>query len=145
MLKAQFTQCLDTFKANPTFQCNDPAYIPVCGCNRVTYRNQCVAYNVAGVLNWTSGVCAGIDLDFYPNPIGPNSEMTINLSFPEFVYGNITFRIIDLYGKTYEQRIINNVNRTSFQIDMRPMTTGIYFIVVYSSNGGNVKRMLSKF
>jgi len=144
LIKAQFIPCVDSIRANAMFQCNDPAYIPVCGCNGITYRNQCAAYNVGGVSDWTSGVCAGIDMDFFPNPIGPNSELSINLSFPEFFNGDITLRLVDLYGKTYEQKFFYNVNRMSFQIDMNPMMTGIYFIVVTGSNGGSLVRMLSK-
>ncbi len=32
-------------------------YDPVCGCNKQTYSNACVARN-AGVLQWTPGACA---------------------------------------------------------------------------------------
>ncbi|MCU0358837.1 MAG: Kazal-type serine protease inhibitor family protein [Cyclobacteriaceae bacterium] len=32
-------------------------YLPVCGCNGVTYGNSCEAGN-AGVLRWTSGACS---------------------------------------------------------------------------------------
>jgi hypothetical protein len=126
------------------FQCNDPAYIPVCGCNGITYRNQCAAYNVGGVSDWRSGVCSGVDMDFFPNPIGPNSELSINLSFPEFFNGDITFRLVDFYGKTYDQKFFYNINRISFQIDMNPLMSGLYFLVVTSSNGGSLVRMLAK-
>ncbi|MCC6819027.1 MAG: T9SS type A sorting domain-containing protein [Bacteroidia bacterium] len=143
-IKAQFIQCVDSVRANPLFQCNDPAYIPVCGCNGITYRNQCVAYNIGGVSNWTSGVCSGIDLDLFPNPIGANSELSINLSFPEFIYGNVTLQIVDLYGKIHEQRFINNFNRISIQIDVRPMMSGIYFLIIRASNGASAIRMYSK-
>ena len=32
---------------------------PVCGCNGVTYPNECVAYNYSGVTEWTDGECDG--------------------------------------------------------------------------------------
>lgn len=141
----QWQQCVDSVKANPLFQCNDPAYIPVCGCNHITYRNQCEAYNVGGVNNWTSGVCSGVDVDILPNPVGPASELTINISLPEFVYGNITLQIVDMYGKTYEQKFLNNINKITIQQDVRPLMTGVYFVIVRSSTGYASIQLLSKF
>lgn len=31
-------------------------YEPVCGCNNVTYNNECYA-EVSGILSWTEGEC----------------------------------------------------------------------------------------
>lgn len=144
-LKAQWIPCVDSGRVNPMFQCNDAFYNPVCGCNNITYRNQCAAYNIHGVTNWRSGVCSGLDMDFLPNPVGPGSLLTINLSYPEFVYGSADLRIIDMYGKTWEQRLFSNFNNNTTQIDVSSMRTGIYIIVVRSSQNTAVVRKFSKY
>lgn len=49
------TNCIDTAQICSNCPCVG-LYDPVCGCNGVTYGNQCEAYN-AGVTSWANGVC----------------------------------------------------------------------------------------
>jgi hypothetical protein len=142
---AQFNICIDSGRVNPLFQCNDQFYNPVCGCDGITYRNQCEAYNVYGVTNWRSGVCSGLDVDYYPNPVGPASPFTVNLSFPEFIMGNADLKISDLYGRIYTQRIINNFNRQTIQLDLSGLKTGLYFLIIASNKKTSYVSMFSKF
>lgn len=47
--------CVDSTKIDLNAPCI-MVYAPVCGCNNVTYDNECVATR-SGVLRWTKGPC----------------------------------------------------------------------------------------
>ena len=49
------TGCIDESKINPEGLC-PMNYDPVCGCNNVTYSNECKAM-IAGVTKWEKGAC----------------------------------------------------------------------------------------
>ncbi len=128
------------------YQCNIQFYDPVCGCDHVTYRNLCNAefnHGVKTILR--QGACSGIDMDFYPNPVGPSTTLTINLSHPEYVNANADVKIVDMFGKVWEHRIINNFNRMTIQFDVLTLKTGLYLIVVTSSLNTFMVRKLAKY
>ena len=50
--------CIDSTQINPDVFC-PTVFIPVCGCNNVTYSNSCEAENWGGVTSWTPGECQG--------------------------------------------------------------------------------------
>lgn len=56
--------------AIPTYSYCPDAYIPVCGCNGVTYKNACIAEYEFGVLNWTIGSCSqnALQIDLSTSP-----------------------------------------------------------------------------
>jgi len=47
--------CVDPSKINKDAACI-MIYRPVCGCDNITYSNDCVAQN-QGLLTWTEGAC----------------------------------------------------------------------------------------
>ncbi len=50
--------CIDASLIDPNMGCVE-IWAPVCGCNGVTYSNECYATYYGGVTSWTEGECGG--------------------------------------------------------------------------------------
>jgi hypothetical protein len=129
-LFAQFwTPCVDTIRQpNPYHTClND--YEPVCGCDGVTYRNECVAYWQNAINLSENGICGEIDLDLVENLVSEFIVYSVYLKF----FGNVRVAIYDVYGTTYHfDNLPGFIGNSGIrQIPIQHLRHGVYFLVVF--------------
>jgi len=135
---AQFNQpCVDEGRVDPYYQCNDPSFIPVCGCDQVTYRNECVAFRNGGVnqINYT-GVCQNdyIFATIYPTFV--TEAITLYLQF--YDKGSALIQIRNSYGNIMFSQNYLSLTSRQFTIDRTGYEPGIYFCFVISGNVSQV-------
>ncbi len=101
------TVCPDPTLINPEILCND-LFNPVCGCDNVTYSNECVAMYQYGVGIYTPGPCvttgmnknAGDDFSIFPNPA------SVELIIKNLPSENGVLAIFDISGRCIMERAI---------------------------------------
>lgn len=122
-------QCKDTLNF-PNYQppCwND--FIPVCGCDGVTYHNSCYA-DYATVIQYQDRPCEQVAIDIYPNPATDLLYTTIATKYE----ADVNIYIFDRNGMVYYYRYLTNVNNEQMYIPVNSFEQGLY-IIMAESNG----------
>lgn len=120
--------CKDSVLVIDEVPCSD-AYYPVCGCDLITYQNECHARYKNGVLKWTEGPCTlssaenpatEINVSIFPNP----SSGKLYLSG----ISNHDYLIMDSTGRIVQQ------GKQQPTLDITLMPAGLYIIRLFHEN-----------
>lgn len=130
--------CQDTtlISNNP---CYGTSYMPVCGCDNVTYRNECLAY-ANGLLNFTQGPCEFMDFDFLPNPVATVGQLQVKIICKGITDINVWIFDTFFRQKYYERHV--QFQEIELYPDVRGFGNGLFFIVVEANGVVKVKRLL---
>jgi hypothetical protein len=141
-VSAQINQpCVDPGRVDPYYQCNDPSFLPVCGCDLITYRNECVAFRNGGVnqINYT-GVCQNeyIFATVYPTLV--TDFITLYVQFSE--KGSALIQIRNSFGKTMFSQNFLSISSRQFSINRGGYDPGVYYLFVVSGNVSKVVKFV---
>jgi hypothetical protein len=129
-------QCADSSLVQHGAYC-DPQWIPVCGCNGVTYRNDCFARN-QGLLQWNYGICDAIDFDFNPNPPVDYINVDVIIKTP----GYMQVQLHDRFGRIFYSTSYVNPGQMSFQMNVKGFPAGLYYILIFCEDGYKVRKLV---
>ena len=140
------TDCQDPFNPPDSYyQCNNPDYNPVCGCDGTDYRNACAAQHWGGLLYWTDGICGDFSMDIYPTIVKDEPDGLPHLSIFMKYAGTASLTIFNDFGKlmfekNFQSGLSNDFVPGAHPYELKEAQTlprGIYLVIV--TVGGNRK------
>ena len=138
--RSGWSQCIDSTVftvQNPICQ---PTFEPVCGCDGITYNNDCYAMLQGGVLTWQPGPCGSIAANHYPDPssgLHPFYVQVVNR-----YEDDINIEVKDLNGMIYFQDHYSMLTELQVTYDLSGFPRGLYFMFIYNNSEFIVRKFM---
>lgn len=129
--------CYDPLLVNENSYCN-PDFEPVCGCDGITYKNECFARNYNGISSSTYGPCSQVAFELRPNPVQDFVEIEIVLRYKS----NAQILIYNMQGHLQYRRILQDLDHFSQRLTVTNLNNGLYLVVVESGGVYSYQRFL---
>jgi hypothetical protein len=139
--KAQFggMGCVDSL----SFAIDNPPciiqnnFIPVCGCDEVTYPNICF-WQYAALNFYEEGPCEQVAFHIYPNPVREFLNVEIATRFE----ADVNLYIFDSYGTIVFYRFYRNITYDQLFLPVYEFRQGLYFIRLESFGEAYTKKFM---
>lgn len=135
-----FIECIDSTLIDLNAIC-PTLFLPVCGCNNITYVNACEATNYGGVLFYTDGPCIVSvnelikQIEIFPNPTTGFIQINADLG------GRKELTVMSISGQTVLKDSFLNKKKT---LDLSSLPAGMYLIKITSKDGNVTQRIIKE-
>lgn len=146
--------CIDTNLICPpgSLCCDAPLFLPVCGCDSVTYTNACVASHFGGVTSAYEGECITTGLknesaDIISVKIAPNpAENETELKFELLKNSSITYLLKNLLGQIFQIQALGKLTAGFHQtyLHITELPSGVYLVEIIADGKITATKKLVK-
>ena len=142
------SSCVNQAQIAPNVNCSSAPSAPVCGCDGVTYANECAAFYSAGLSSWSQGPCVNtndvlrklLTIEILPNPV----ENIANIAVSNPTGKKLNIYLNTIAGKKVREIYIGNEVNLNYTFDVDDMEKGIYLLTITSGESVVSEKLITQ-